>query len=176
MNHPDITLTADCKCSLGEGPLWALNRVIWFDINNSEMLSCDADGGNFHRVRLPLRPSAAVPASNGRLILATDGGLAECNPDGGDFRIFAPMEEDKPDNRSNDSKADPAGNFWVGTMSHSHIPESGAIYRCAPREKRRGHSPRFRAAFHAELHRLFAGRQNDVAHRHQKTSHPRLRH
>ena len=133
MNPPDITLTADCKCSLGEGPLWALNRVIWFDINNSEMLSCDADGGNFHRVGLPLRPSAAVPASNGRLILATDGGLAECNPDGGDFRLFAPLEADKPDNRSNDSKADPAGNFWVGTMSHSHIPDSGAIYRCAPR-------------------------------------------
>ena len=134
MNHSDIALTADCKCSLGEGPLWALNRVIWFDINNSEMLSCDADGGNFRRKRLPARPSAAVPAPNGRLILATDGGLAECNPDGGDFRLFAPMEEDKPDNRSNDSKADPAGNFWVGTMSHSHIPDSGAIYRCAPRE------------------------------------------
>ena len=136
-------LIVDCKCSLGEGPLWALGRVFWFDINNCEMLSCRADGGDLRRRKLPLRASAAMPAPGGKLILAADQGLAECGPDGEDLRLIAPLEADKPDNRSNDSKGDPAGNFWVGTMSHSHILDSGSVYRCAP------------AADGAEIRRVF---------------------
>ena len=132
MSHPEVTLRVDCKCSLGEGPLWAFGRVFWFDINNSEMLSCRADGGDFRRKKLPARPSAAMPAPGGKLVVACDQGLAECGPDGEDFRLFAPVESDLPDNRSNDSKGDPAGNFWVGTMSHSHVADAGSIYRCAP--------------------------------------------
>ena len=134
MTSPNITLVADCKCSLGEGPLWAFGRVFWFDINNSELLSCRADGSDFRRKQLPARASAAMPAPDGNLIVACDNGLAKCNPDGENFSVFAPLEADMPDNRSNDSKGDPDGNFWIGTMSHSHIPDSGSIYRCAPSE------------------------------------------
>ena len=132
MKTSAVTLVVDSRCSLGEGPLWAFGRVFWFDINNSEMLSCNPDGSDLRRKILPLRPSAAMPAPGGQLVLATDDGLAVCDPDGNNPRVFAPVEADIPDNRSNDSKGDPAGNFWVGTMSHSHIPDAGAIYRCAP--------------------------------------------
>ena len=133
MTSPAVSLVADCKCSLGEGPLWAFGRVFWFDINNSDLLSCQADGADFRRKRLPARASAAMPAADGRLVVACDQGLAQCDADGGNFAVFAPLEADMPDNRSNDAKGDPDGNFWVGTMSHSHIPDSGSIYRCTPR-------------------------------------------
>ena len=141
---PPVSLVADCECSLGEGPLWAFGRVFWFDINRSEMLSCRADGRDFRRVGLPVRASAAMPARDGKLIVASDQGLAECGPDGENLRLFAPLESDRPDNRSNDSKGDPAGNFWIGTMSHSHVPDAGSIYRCAP------------APDGAEIRRVFA--------------------
>jgi len=38
-------------------------------------------------------------------------------------------ETDKPDNRFNDGKCDPAGRFWAGTMHIRGQPNHGSLYR-----------------------------------------------
>ena len=57
---------------------------------------------------------------------------------GGDFRTFAVVEPDLPDNRLNEGRVGPDGAFWVGTMQNNLHPDgspkamsrsSGAIYR-----------------------------------------------
>jgi sugar lactone lactonase YvrE len=57
---------------------------------------------------------AAVPTTDGALLLATDEGFARL--DDGGYRLVAEVSEDVPDAFMNDGKADAHGRFWAGTV------------------------------------------------------------
>lgn len=117
------------RCELGEGPLWhpIREQLFWFDITNRKLLSQDASGALDWD--LPQMVSAAGWIDENRLMIAGETGLSLFDITSGSLTLLAEIEADKPENRSNDGRADPQGGFWFGTMGKAEEPGAGAIYR-----------------------------------------------
>ncbi len=117
------------RCELGEGPLWhpIREQLFWFDITNRKLLSQDASGALDWD--LPQMVSAAGWIDENRLMIAGETGLSLFDITSGSLTLLAEIEADRPENRSNDGRADPQGGFWFGTMGKAEEPGAGAIYR-----------------------------------------------
>lgn len=117
------------RCTLGEGPLWHPERkqLFWFDILEKRLLS--RSGERELQWQFDEHVSAAGWIDHDRLLVASESRLFEFNLANGASRDLCPLEADKPQNRSNDGRADPQGGFWIGTMGKNAEPGSGAIYR-----------------------------------------------
>ena len=63
-------------------------------------------------------------------MLAVEEGFAEFDLELGKLRPISNPELDKPENRFNDGKCDPAGRFWAGTMNKGDASENitGSLY------------------------------------------------
>ncbi len=133
--HLSATLRVDCHAKLGEGPTWdaAAGELLWVDIvarkvhrlnpatgRPGQILSVDQDVG------------AAVPRTGGGLALAIASGFALADHGATEPDTIIPVEADRPANRMNDGKCDPAGRFWAGTMAYSGAPGAGSLYRLDP--------------------------------------------
>ncbi|WP_374472573.1 SMP-30/gluconolactonase/LRE family protein [Phenylobacterium sp.] len=118
---------------LGEGPIWATaeQRLYWFDIKGRRLSwyepSTDARG----TFELPLRASAAAPRASGGLLMATEKGLAFCDPGQGTLELVQPFDFGEGF-RTNDGKIDPQGRFWWSTMDDDGGKRPGAVYRTGP--------------------------------------------
>jgi sugar lactone lactonase YvrE len=66
--------------------------------------------------------------ASGGLVVAFQHGFALVNLETKSIQWLADPEADKPDNRFNDGKCDPAGRFWAGTMSLSGKKGAGSLY------------------------------------------------
>ncbi len=112
-------------CAHGEGPLWhpVRNELFWFDIDSHRLMS-KARVWQFDE---PVSAAGWVDAD--RLLIASASELFVFDLQSGAARHIAPLEADKPENRSNDGRADPQGGFWIGTMGRDAQPNAGAIYR-----------------------------------------------
>ena len=118
-----------------------------YDDQRGALLWVDIAGKRIHRVLLgekrhEIWPAPDFPTSIG---LRADGGAILGLRDrvvlwdyGGDFRTFAVIEPDLPDNRLNEGRVGPDGAFWIGTMQNNLHTDgspkamsrsSGAIYR-----------------------------------------------
>lgn len=124
------TLLVDCRCSLGEGPVWhdGLQKLFWFDINGQTMFCCDAEGQSLQQWPFDEIVTAAAIVDDQSLVLATETGLRLFEIASGQTRHIADIESDIPTNRSNDSRVHPSGAFWVGTMVKDEGPKLGAVY------------------------------------------------
>ncbi|NHN39784.1 SMP-30/gluconolactonase/LRE family protein [Pseudomaricurvus alcaniphilus] len=116
-------------CGLGESPLWhpARQELFWVDLPNNGMLS--ASGVATNAWDMGEMVSALGWIDEQRLILASETGLYQFDINTGAKTRMCELEADRPNNRSNDGRADPWGGFWVGTMSKEAEPGRGAIYR-----------------------------------------------
>ncbi|WP_375687101.1 SMP-30/gluconolactonase/LRE family protein [Pseudooceanicola sp. LIPI14-2-Ac024] len=126
-------------CTLGEGPLWHPERqqLFWFDIVNARLLSQDA--GTAREWQFDRMVSAAGWVDHDRLLIASESDLFLFDLETGTETHVIPLEADRPDNRSNDGRADPWGGFWIGTMDKAGNAPSGSIYRYWQGELRRLH-------------------------------------
>ena len=63
-------------------------------------------------------------------MLAVEDGFAQFDIGSGSLELVADPESDKPENRFNDGKCDPAGRFWAGTMNRGDALSlrTGALY------------------------------------------------
>lgn len=126
-------LFIDSRCELGEGPLWhpMLKRLFWFDIVNQTLLSATADGHMVDRITFKDVVSAAGVIDEDHLLVAQAGALLHYEISSDTSRVVVPFEEDLTGNRPNDGRVNPAGGFWIGTMSrtggHDQLP--GALYQ-----------------------------------------------
>ncbi len=122
-------LFVDSRCELGEGPFWhpLLERLFWFDILNQTMLSATPDGHIVDRVTFPDRASAAAVIDRDNLAVAVSGMLTRYNLVTDERAPIFPIEADKPHNRTNDSRVDPSGGFWIGTMGRKAEKASGSV-------------------------------------------------
>ena len=120
----------DAGCTLAEGPVWCRGQLHWVDI----------DGGKLYRARPGQKEQeswdvggkigAAVPAADGRWLLALERGLAWFSPDTGEILHAVDFPEpERHGTRFNDGKCDPVGRFWVGTMSMRKEQGAGSLYR-----------------------------------------------
>lgn len=126
-------LFVDCRCELGEGPFWhpLLKRLFWFDILNHTMLSATAEGHLVDRVVFRQPASAAAVIDEESLAVATAGALLRYHLSTDSSTLVIPIEEDLIGNRTNDGRVNPAGGFWIGTMSRrgGEEPGAGAVYQ-----------------------------------------------
>lgn len=124
-------LFVDSRCELGEGPFWhpLLDRLFWFDILNRTMLSADADGRIVDRVVFKDTVAAAAVIDKDHLAVAQSGVLLNYDLTSDTSTPIIEIESDIPGNRTNDSRVDPSGGFWIGTMGRRAEAGAGSVYQ-----------------------------------------------
>lgn len=120
---------------LGEGPLWSPreNALYWVDILGHRLNRLALADGAIEEWDMPepigwVIERTAAPG----FIAGFRSGFAELALDPLAIKPIANPEPDRPGNRMNDAKADPAGRIWAGTMPFDGGGESGAFYRLDP--------------------------------------------
>lgn len=125
-----ITVVADVKAVLGEGPVWVVREqaLYWLDIKGRRLFRINDK--EFREWPTPMRVGSIAPREGGGFIAGTDGGFytVEVGDELAFTRLFDP-EEDLPDNRFNDGKVDRDGRFWAGTMDDTEQAAVGTLYR-----------------------------------------------
>jgi sugar lactone lactonase YvrE len=125
-------LFIDCRNQLGEGPFWHNLRreLFWFDILEQKLFAAGEDGNIRQTWQLPESAAAAGIVDEDRLAIATETGLKLFSLSSDQFgETLAEIEADDPLTRANDSRVDPSGGFWIGTMRKEEDEEAGAVYR-----------------------------------------------
>ena len=127
----EAALVLDAQAQLGEGPVWdPIASCLYFvDILRDSVRRFDpaTQASRTYYVNQPV--GAVAPTERGDLVIAVRDGFARLDPWRGDVTSIAPVEADRPDQRMNDGKCDPAGRFWAGTMALDERPGAGALYR-----------------------------------------------
>lgn len=123
------------KAILGEGPLWspARNALYWVDIMAPALHRLDlaretVESWSFDE---PIG-WVAERAGRGDLIAGMSSGFAWLSLDPFAVNPIGDPEPDRPQNRLNDAKVDPAGRIWAGSKDDSDLQASGALYRLDP--------------------------------------------
>ena len=128
---------------VGEGPFWdeAAQTLWWVDIAGKAVRRWQPATGEHRRWPMPDFPSAVVLRERGGLLLAMRDGLYFMDRATGELQLFCAPDADRPDNRSNEAKCGPTGEFWLGTMDNNLNPDGspremrgdrGALYRVRP--------------------------------------------
>jgi sugar lactone lactonase YvrE len=117
----------------GEGPVWAeaSGRLFWVDLTGGKLHALDAAERTVETRIFPEPVCAVAPFADGRLLVAFAKRIAWVDwSSGAVTATVCEVEPQKPGNRCNDGKLDPAGRFWIGTMSaDGSVPGAGALYR-----------------------------------------------
>lgn len=118
------------RCLLGESPLWHPDeqRLYAVDIPGRQVLCWRADADAPTVWPQDAEPGCIAARAGGGLLVARRDGLWALDTDTGAKRLLSPPPYDPARLRFNDGKVDPAGRFWVGTISDAREPES-ALYR-----------------------------------------------
>jgi sugar lactone lactonase YvrE len=126
-------LPIDIRAAHGEGPVWdsARNRLLWVDLTGGKLHSYEPATGAVGTRAFDEPVCAAAPHTDGRLLVAFAKRMAWIDWDSGAvLQTVCTIEPGMPGNRANDGKLDPAGRFWIGTMSNDgSVAGAGALYR-----------------------------------------------
>lgn len=124
-------LFVDSRCELGEGPFWhpLLERLFWFDILNQTMLSAGTDGHIVDRITFKDTISAGAVIDQDSLAIAQSGALLRYDFSTDTTSVITEIEDDVPTNRTNDSRVDRSGGFWIGTMGRKAEAGVGGVYQ-----------------------------------------------
>ncbi|NVP55332.1 SMP-30/gluconolactonase/LRE family protein [Mycoplana rhizolycopersici] len=117
---------------LGECPIWCERtaRLWWVDVLTPTLWSYDPVTGECRRHPVSARRIGSIALrETGGLLLACDDGLFAYEPETGMQEFLCDPEPGKAGHRKNDGRADPAGNFWVGTLREEDYAPVGALYR-----------------------------------------------
>jgi sugar lactone lactonase YvrE len=128
-----VEILARLGGDLLEGPAWdATNgRVLLADIEGHRRHAVDWGTGGVTTHEAAETATAWIPRSRGGSVLAGRRGVW-LSSDDGDGELAVEIEADRPHQRSNDAKCDPAGRLWVGTMADDERPGAGSLYRVDP--------------------------------------------
>ena len=116
---------------LGEAPVWSREekRLYWVDILHPAIYRLDPETGLNETCNPGKLVSAVLPASDGRLVAATQDGLELLDFTSGRMLPFANPEMELQDNRLNDAKIGPGGAIWVGSMRLDASKPTGGLFR-----------------------------------------------
>lgn len=128
-NQPELLVEE--LALLGEGPLWLPDskQIVWVDIEGGCIHLFTPGTGVKRVIPVGQRVGAIVPAVDGRMICALQNGLYFLDLESEHLEFIDDPESDRPGNRFNDGKCDPAGRFWAGTMPMEWGDPLGALYR-----------------------------------------------
>jgi sugar lactone lactonase YvrE len=129
------SIVVDCGNELGETPVWdeAAGLLHWVDIFAGAVWSLDPATGEPSHFEHDTVVGSVVPRERGGLVLAAGRALVATDLEGGGAEILVEVEPDKPENRFNDCRVDPAGRFFGGTkVNDPELEGRGALYRIGP--------------------------------------------
>ncbi|MBT3380678.1 MAG: SMP-30/gluconolactonase/LRE family protein [Lentisphaerae bacterium] len=127
----EAELILDSRNDLGEGPVWYGGDFWWVDINAGTLNRLSSNTGAVTEWQVGEKVGAAVPAADGRFVLALTNGLAFLDLETGVLKRICDPESDRPGARFNDGKCDAAGRFWAGTLTGS-AGGTSSLYRIDP--------------------------------------------
>ncbi|NEU30421.1 SMP-30/gluconolactonase/LRE family protein [bacterium LRH843] len=123
-------LVIDAKATLGEGPCWDSEKhlLYWVDIIEKKVHIHNPKTKSNQSIDVAHLPGAAVVRDSGGLVLATQNGFYTLDEKTKELTLIEDPESDRPHNRFNDGKCDPAGRFWAGTMEVVEKEPTGSLY------------------------------------------------
>lgn len=131
MDHYDIVARATVD-RLGEGPMWSRStgRLYWVDIFGQALNMLDLQTRSVERHAMPEPIGWVVERRGGGLLAGFKSGIVSLalEPAVAAMSLVAP-EPDRPHNRLNDAKVDPAGRLWFGSKDDRDLEPLGALYR-----------------------------------------------
>jgi sugar lactone lactonase YvrE len=138
-----VEVAVDARNGVGEGPFWdaAEQALWWVDITGKAVLRWVPTTGERRQWAMLDFPSAIVLRRSGGALVALRDGLYFLDPATGALEPFCRPDADRPNNRSNEAKCGPTGDFWLGTMNNNlHADGSpremtgktGGLYRVLP--------------------------------------------
>ncbi|MCK3685847.1 SMP-30/gluconolactonase/LRE family protein [Maribellus sp. YY47] len=130
----EVELVIDSKSELGEGAIWNYRTgdLMWVNIKGKILNFYNPETGFNKEMLTGQMVGTVVPTESGKVLVALQNGIYSLDPETGSKTLLADPEADKPDNRFNDGKCDPAGRLWAGTMSLVGAKQAGALYRFDP--------------------------------------------
>ena len=116
----------------GEGPVWhpSFDGVRWVDMQAGDILEL-AGTEDVRRTHVGTVAACFRPRRDGGIVLADQRGFVLLD-EAMQVERRLPEVWDDPGIRMNEGAADPAGNFWAGSMAYDQTPGAGALYRLAP--------------------------------------------
>ncbi|XP_046978006.1 regucalcin-like [Vanessa cardui] len=142
--EPEVTAVTE-PVWLGEGPHWSHDHQALFFVSifDKTIHKYDPATGEHTRAKLGDMPGFIIPVEGTldqfvvglkrRVVVVRWDGRGEAQ----EIRQIAEIDQQNPDNRINDAKADPRGRLFVGTMGHEYEPgkfhlKKGSLYRVDP--------------------------------------------
>lgn len=119
------------KATLAEGPAWDVQGgLLWFvDIKQRLVHRYDPCGGAVQSWTAPAQVGWVLPGDGATLIAGLQTGLAEFDPQTGNFTHMVSVEPERPGNRLNDATVAADGSIWFGTMDDGECEATGRVYR-----------------------------------------------
>ena len=116
----------------GEGPVWhpSFAGVRWVDMHAGDILEL-AGTDDVRRTHVGTVAAAFRPRRGGGIVLAGERGFVLLDAAMQVERRLPDLWDD-PGVRMNEGGADPAGNFWCGSMAYDEREGGGALYRLTP--------------------------------------------
>lgn len=116
---------------LGESPVWHGGResCYWVDIEGKRLYEHNQVKGTVRFFDIGARVSLAVPAEDGNLVLALQGGIAKFNPDTAQLSLITDLGLQWDNIRCNDGACNSSGALWIGTMDIEERDGAGVVYR-----------------------------------------------
>ncbi|GGA88026.1 gluconolactonase [Neiella marina] len=121
-------LKIDAK--LGECPRWdeLTQTLYWVDIDNFRLNQFDPATGSNNVLQLDEEIGCFALAQSGGFVAALRSGFVKIASMDGGIEAIADPEADKPWQRFNDGRCDPAGRFIAGTLNPKKDDYSGHFY------------------------------------------------
>jgi len=113
-----VELVLDARAEVGESPIWHAQRQVlyWVDILKCQVHIYNPATKRDRAIHVGQFVGTVVPRKAGGVMVALQRGFARLDLNTEMLDFIADPEADKPGNRFNDGKCDPAGRFWAGTM------------------------------------------------------------
>lgn len=119
---------------LGESPVWSAREqaLYWVDIRRKLLRRLDPVTGEVRDFDVRETVGSVGLRARGGVILSLSSGIVAYESDGEFTHLVDFPEKDIADQRFNDGRCDPFGNFWIGTMSDVARVPTGSLYRVTP--------------------------------------------
>lgn len=115
---------------LAEGPFWCdrSNALYWVDIPAKQVWCWKQEKDEYQHWVFEQKVSAVFTTQSHRLLLCFADGVAYFDPVTETLEYLCKLDEDRPNNRSNDAKCDQNGILYVGTMDDNETSKSGRLW------------------------------------------------
>lgn len=127
---PVVEALTNAKSVLAESPLWCEqeNALYWVDIKDPRIFRYGFEDSAIRVWTMPSEIGSICNARSGTLVAALRTGVMLFEPQTGRFSAVAHPESARPGYRLNESKIDPLGRLWVGSVEDPGFTAQGYLY------------------------------------------------